>query len=552
MRLSSKLTGNVSVAVTACENATTVETAIANAERADGADRNRADDTATGFIAIDPEGAKDRDDAVWAKRLDAGRWHVKVAVADVGAYVQAGSPLDAAVRERAQSIYLVNECIHMCSEMLSSEICSLHEGRRKRALVTEFTVHEHAGVRPIRAMDPAWIAIDRAISYEDAKAQIDADAYETLAAIDGCAQALRRARRARGAIVLECSDEIAMVADAHAAHAKAQIDADAYETLAAIDGCAQALRRARRARGAIVLECSDEIAMVADAHAAQPRPVRRIAHRAHHLIEEMMIAANVVNARWLDAHAAGGAVYRTHPDPGPDKGFVVSDHAWTWRISLDKGDSIREWMQAILASNSASQRLRELAVKQGMEKAGYETEAAPHFALDEAIYAHTTSPIRRYADLRCQQAAHAVHGTGPAVETTHGRALTSHLNATQAHAKEQERQCVRNAICQALEAHIPTEWGNGMITAVLPWGAFAELDAWPGVEGLRHVSCEPKFDEPDIFVDMRDRWLVGQRVLVRFTALDPRSAQVDAQIQKTRSRRKSERAAKARHRRGAP
>ena len=318
MRLSSKLTGNVSVAVTACENATTVETAIANAERADGADRNRADDTATGFIAIDPEGAKDRDDAVWAKRLDAGRWHVKVAVADVGAYVQAGSPLDAAVRERAQSIYLVNECIHMCSEMLSSEICSLHEGRRKRALVTEFTVHEHAGVRPIRAMDPAWIAIDRAISYEDAKAQIDADAYETLAAIDGCAQALRRARRARGAIVLECSDEIAMVADAHA---------------------------------------------------AQPRPVRRIAHRAHHLIEEMMIAANVVNARWLDAHAAGGAVYRTHPDPGPDKGFVVSDHAWTWRISLDKGDSIREWMQAILASNSASQRLRELAVKQGMEKA---------------------------------------------------------------------------------------------------------------------------------------------------------------------------------------
>ena len=438
---------------------------------------------------------------MWAKRLDAGRWHVKVAVADVGAYVQAGSPLDAAVRERAQSIYLVNECIHMCSEMLSSEICSLHEGRRKRALVTEFTVHEHAGVRPIRAMDPAWIAIDRAISYEDAKAQIDADAYETLAAIDGCAQALRRARRARGAIVLECSDEIAMVADAHA---------------------------------------------------AQPRPVRRIAHRAHHLIEEMMIAANVVNARWLDAHAAGGAVYRTHPDPGPDKGFVVSDHAWTWRISLDKGDSIREWMQAILASNSASQRLRELAVKQGMEKAGYETEAAPHFALDEAIYAHTTSPIRRYADLRCQQAAHAVHGTGPAVETTHGRALTSHLNATQAHAKEQERQCVRNAICQALEAHIPTEWGNGMITAVLPWGAFAELDAWPGVEGLRHVSCEPKFDEPDIFVDMRDRWLVGQRVLVRFTALDPRSAQVDAQIQKTRSRRKSERAAKARHRRGAP
>ena len=90
--------------MTACENATTVETAIANAERADGADRNRADDTATGFIAIDPEGAKDRDDAVWAKRLDAGRWHVKVAVADVGAYVQAGSPLDAAVRERAQSI----------------------------------------------------------------------------------------------------------------------------------------------------------------------------------------------------------------------------------------------------------------------------------------------------------------------------------------------------------------------------------------------------------------------------------------------------------------
>ena len=60
-------------------------------------------------------------------------------------------------------------------------------------------------------------------------------------------------------------------------------------------------------------------------------------------------------------------------------------------------------MRTILSSSRASQRLRELMVKQGMEKAVYDTRAAPHFALDEAIYAHTTSPIRRYADLRCQQ-----------------------------------------------------------------------------------------------------------------------------------------------------
>ena len=484
-----------------CDDAPTVEAEIANAQRKDGADRDRADDTATPFIAIDPHSAKDRDDAVWAKRLDTGRWHVKVAIADVGAYVQAGSALDAAARERAQSIYLVNECIHMCPEPLSNETCSLHEGGCKRVLVTEFMADEHGGVTPIRAMEPAWIEIDRAITYEDAKEQIDAGACATLSALDGCAQALRRARRSRGAIVLECSDEIAMVAGA--------------------DG-------------------------------AGPRPVRRVAHRAHHLIEEMMIAANVVNARWLDGHTAGGAVYRTHPEPGTDKDVVVFDHAWTWGIVLDKGDSTGEWMRTILSSNRASQRLRELMVKQGMEKAHYDTKAASHFALDEAIYAHTTSPIRRYADLRCQQAAHGLHGTGPPVQTTRGQELTNHLNATEVQAKERERRSVRHAICQALEAHIPTEWGNGTITGVQPWGAFAELEEWPGIEGVRHVSREPNFDDPDIFVDMRDKWLVGQRVLVRFTGLDTWSAQVDAEIQKPRSMRRSERAARARRRRGTP
>ena len=178
--------------VTPCDSAATVEAAIGNAHRKDGADRDRADDTTTRFIAIDPHGAKDRDDAVWAKRLDPGSWHVKVAVADVGAYVQAQSPLDAAVRQRAQTTYLVNECIHMCPERLSSEICSLHEGGRKRALVTEFTVNEQGDVTPTRAMERAWVAIDRAITYEQAKTEINASACATLSALDGCAQALRR------------------------------------------------------------------------------------------------------------------------------------------------------------------------------------------------------------------------------------------------------------------------------------------------------------------------------------------------------------------------
>ena len=136
------------------------------------------------------------------------------------------------------------------------------------------------------------------------------------------------------------------------------------------------------------------------------------------------------------------------------------------------------------------------------------------------------------------------------MQTTRGRELTDHLNANERQAKDAERRSVRLAICQALEAHIPTEWGNGTITGVQRWGAFAELEEWPGIEGLHHVGRESNFDDPDIFVDMREKWLVGQRAAVRFTNVDTSSAQVDAEIQRPRSMRRSERNARARRRRG--
>ena len=240
---------------------------LADAERAAGErpEDGRIDLRHLALVTIDPDTARDHDDAVFCERTAAG-WILHVAIADVAAFVRAGSRLDAAIAPRGQSLYLPTTCVPMCPPALSERACSLVAGEDRLALWTELAVSHDGAVTsaPAHTMRPALVRVRDRLTYRSAE----------------------RALQEGGA------------------HA---------EMLATLDECANALGARRRANGCIVLEWSDEVDIAIDPGGKIGRPTRKRRLRSEQLVEEAMIAHNVRAAEWL-AHTveAPGAIL-PHP-----------------------------------------------------------------------------------------------------------------------------------------------------------------------------------------------------------------------------------------------
>src|SRR3954468_4290767 len=137
----------------------------------------REDLTQLPIVAIDPEDARDHDDAIWAARDDdpdnEGGWKAIVAIADVSFYVRPGSELDKEARARGNSVYFPDRVVPMLPEELSADICSLKEGQVRAAMACHLTIAKDGALKSWR-FTRAKICVAANIAYEDAQAAIDA------------------------------------------------------------------------------------------------------------------------------------------------------------------------------------------------------------------------------------------------------------------------------------------------------------------------------------------------------------------------------------------
>src|SRR5919107_1787926 len=133
----------------------------------------REDLTHLPIVAIDPEDARDHDDAIWAEPDGEGGWNAIVAIADVSFYVRPGSELDREARARGNSVYFPDRVVPMLPEELSADICSLKEGEDRAAMACHLKVGKDGTVKSWR-FTRAKIRIAANIAYEDAQAAIDA------------------------------------------------------------------------------------------------------------------------------------------------------------------------------------------------------------------------------------------------------------------------------------------------------------------------------------------------------------------------------------------
>jgi ribonuclease R len=333
-------------------------------------------------FTIDPASARDFDDAISAERLAEDRVRVWVHIADVCAFVPAGSPLDREARQRATSIYVPGAVEPMLPEALSNGACSLLPGHERLAVTVELEFH---GADVLRA------AFHRSLIRSDARLH-----YEQ---VDRIFAGHERAEEPWG------------------------------ESLAAARLLGAALENARLKRREALTVDQAEPEFVFDSHGNISEIQQRTSTESHRLIEHLMIAANEAVARLL-AERRTPCLYRVHLRPDAEKVERLLAQLASLSVPTPPAPRQMSRTQAAQLMGEISRRV-ELHIQASARRArAGEASAAPsggraaltslvlrslqqayyspknlgHSGLGSACYCHFTSPIRRYPDLVCHRA----------------------------------------------------------------------------------------------------------------------------------------------------
>ncbi|MCK5795688.1 MAG: VacB/RNase II family 3'-5' exoribonuclease [Deltaproteobacteria bacterium] len=478
----------------------------------------RADRRDLPFVTIDPETAKDFDDAVCARRGEEGTIEVWVAIADVSHYVVEDSAIDVEARIRGCSVYLPGRAIPMLPDALSAHLCSLVPEEDRLAMVVRFVVTAEGEVRA----EEAESALIRS------RARLD---YPGVAA--------------------------ALAGDFRGLRSRYQPHA---EDLALLAEAADHLRQRRERRGSLTALDLPEAKVVLDED--DPTRVRDIVaarseageRGAYNLIEELMIAANEAVARiFLEAEAS--TVFRVHAEPRHEalERLVTQLGAYGMYVELPQIEVPKGMNQllAAISGHSAARPLAYLALR-ALAQAEYHVENRGHFGLASEAYLHFTSPIRRYPDLLVHRLLKALLRRQGKVSVAGGaltaegstrlrqtnesqlRALAREASETERRAMNVERRMVALYAATLLRDRVGDSF-DGMVINFSSFGVFVGLDE-PHVEGMIRVDSLP--GQVDFDADLlrfegcygAPSLRLGDRLKVRVVGANMAKRQIDLEL----------------------
>lgn len=418
----------------------------------------RLDCRAHNVITIDPDDAKDFDDAICLEKISTEQWRLWVHIADVSHYVKPGTALDTEAARRGNSTYLVDRVIPMLPEALSNELCSLKPDVDRLTKCVEFHIANDGRVLSTKFHE-AVIHSQRRFSYQ---------------------QVLAILRR-------EPADD-AIERMLHQAHQ-----------------LAQKIRRRRFQNGSLDLDFP-ETKIRLDEHGKILRIEKNENDESHQLIEEYMLLANEAVAAKLMAQRTP-AVYRVHEEPDPRRlqeyrQEVVAHHIPCGNLSQP---SEVQKLLAKLGTLPIGPALK-IGFLKSLKRACYSVEPLGHFGLAKKKYTHFTSPIRRYADLVVHRAL--FEKNSPPTGTL--REVADHISLTERNSADAERDSKDVKLYAFLNAQLesgaPLEY-PALVTDIRNFGFFVDV---PGLamSGLVPLSTI----EDDFFIyDEARRNLVGRR-----------------------------------------
>ena len=444
-------------------------------------------------ITIDPDDAKDFDDAIHVEETGAG-WRLSVHIADVSHYVETGSLLDKEARKRGNSTYLVDRVLPMLPERLSNGICSLKPGVDRLAFSAFLEINEHGTVTAARFARTVIRSIAR-LTYSQAHAILTNNIQHN--------PTLPRPPR----------------------NSRCHSDSEVQLRVRTAWNLAKLLRKKRFEAGSLDLDFP-EVKVRLDAE-GKPIRIEKIENdESHQLVEECMLAANEAVAAAIK-RKSGPAVYRIHECPEQDR--LMEFRAKAMEHGHRIGDlTQRSEVQRLLKkiSGRPEEYVLKLDFLKSLKRATYDVRPLGHYGLSKSNYTHFTSPIRRYADL-------LVHRSLARSKPEHIKNLSDiafHISNTERTSAEAEKDSIQRKKMEFFERQLRMENAdvfNAIVTDIRPHGLVIELPE-AMLTGMVHLSALP---DDRYWYDMASTSLKGRRTGLKFQpgiCLQVKVARVDA------------------------
>jgi VacB/RNase II family 3'-5' exoribonuclease len=427
------------------------------------------------WCSIDNDDSRDLDQLSVAEQLPDGGVKVLVAIADVSATVAQDSALDAHARQNTTSVYTVAQIFPMLPEKLSTNLTSLNPDADRRAMVVEM-----------------GFAADGTLTRSDI--------YE--------AQVRNRAKLAYNSVA-------AWLEGTGPAPAALTAVAGLAENLRLQDSVARRLGERRHTQGALMLETIQTRPVFDGADLRDLTPEQ--SNRAKHLIEDFMIAANGVTARFLASRRFPSIRRVVRTPKNWDRIVELAAARQEALPARPDAKALAEFLERAKAADPIHFPDLSLSVIKLLGAGEYVLElpganSAGHFGLAVKDYAHSTAPNRRFPDVITQRLLKAaLAGRPPSYALEALGALAAHCTEQEDEAKKVERQVAKSAAALLLAPRLGNEF-NGLITGASEKGTWVRLFQ-PPVEGRLVRNFE--------------RYKVGDRVRVRLLHTDVERGYLD-------------------------
>ncbi len=485
-------------------------------------------------FTIDPDDAKDFDDALSLEFLPDDHVKVGIHIADVSAYVKPGTALDKEAQTRGNSTYLVGTVVPMLPEKLSNGLCSLVEAedRLTKAVFLTFDAKRRIVAT---AFANTVIRSRKRLTYKQAYTLLTQDDIQ--AARD---------------LPLPPKHQTGSTGRALNSLSRRELT-DLQSWIRTLWSLASKLRRDRMKHGSLDLDMPETKVFV-DKEGYADR-LELIEHdESHQLIEEFMLAANEAVARLTRQHKLP-AVYRVHDDPDEEKLAEFRQQLAAQGIRV--GDlTLRSEVVKLLRElrEHPQGHVLRITLLRSLKKAAYRASPDGHYGLHKKDYAHFTSPIRRYADLILHRVLDhylITHGGWPcpagykfAYTQAKLERLAEHISLTEVNSQEAERESVKIKTLEFFERDLaktePTIF-PAIITDVRQHGMFIELEQSGTFGFLPTTALGHDFfnltDDGTVLEGRRTgaRYALSSRVEVQAAKVDREKRMIDFKLAGTES-----------------
>lgn len=450
-------------------------------------------------FTIDPDEAKDFDDAISFKILDTGNYQIGIHIADVTHYVHEYTALDEEAYQRGTSVYFVDRVVPMLPEQLSNQLCSLRPNEDKLCMSVILEMDQQAKVIRHKICRTV-ICSNHRLTYRQAQ---------------------------------DILDDTASTPDQHLAAA-----------LHSINALAKQLRANRFRQGAINFE-SPEVHFRLDEN---NEPIEIFFHNSldtNHLIEEFMLLANRIVATEIGKkkrqdqdviHSSDAKpfVYRIHDNPDPEKIGKLSQFIKRFGFNLklsSNSKTTHKHINALLddCQGKPAQTLIETLTIRAMAKAVYSTDNIGHYGLAFPYYTHFTSPIRRYPDMMVHRlvAKYLLQSKDKCrSEKDDLEQACVHCSDCEMAAQAAERDSIKEMHAKWINNHLGEEF-DAVISGVTEFGLFVQLTdtLTEGLVPIRSIERNDymQFDEENyclIAARSGKTYTLSDPVRVRVTKVD--------------------------------